>query len=104
MAKATAAQIQQALLADSAPHELEVFQAYRRTCRRVTGVVFALTNDVVMLNDYARAVLDPVDQAALFALAAQSSDPIGSARRIPITLQLPTGTHGADALRARPGR
>jgi sigma-54 dependent transcriptional regulator, acetoin dehydrogenase operon transcriptional activator AcoR len=92
LAKATAAQIQQALLADSAPHELEVFQAYRRTCRRVTGVVFALTNDVVMLNDFARAVLDPVDQAALFALAAQSSDPIGSARRIPITLQLPTGT------------
>ena len=91
LAKSTAEQIQQALLADSAPHELEVFQAYRRTCRRVTGIVFALTNDVVMLNDHARAVLDPLDQAAMFAQAAQTGHPIIPGRRIPVSLQLPTG-------------
>jgi sigma-54 dependent transcriptional regulator, acetoin dehydrogenase operon transcriptional activator AcoR len=64
LAKSTAEQIQQMLLADSALHELELFQAYRRTCRRMAGIVFAMTSDAVMLNDHARAVLDPADQAA----------------------------------------
>ncbi len=93
LAKSTAEQIQQALLADSAPHELEVFQVYRRTCRRVTGVVFALTNDAVMLNDYARAILDPIDQEALFGQAAQAVESFGLSRRAPMALQLPTGAH-----------
>ena len=91
LAKATADQIQQALLVDSAPHELEVFQAYRRTCRRVTGIVFALANDAVMLNDHARATLDPLDQAALLVQATQVDEATGTGRRAPIALRLPTG-------------
>jgi transcriptional regulator of acetoin/glycerol metabolism len=94
LAKATADQIQQSLLTDVSPHELEVFQAYRRTCRRVPGIVFALTNDAVMLNDHARAVLDPADQAALLAHAAQFTEaPAWStqSRRGPLVVQLPTG-------------
>ena len=36
-----------------------MLQAYRRTCRRTTGIVFALTGDVVMLNEHARTDLEP---------------------------------------------
>lgn len=92
LAKTTAEQIRQALQADSGPHELELVQAYRRTCRRMTGIVFALANDAVMLNDYARAVLDPADQAALIAQAAEASDALSPGRRGPITVSLPSGT------------
>ncbi|MGX7678120.1 sigma-54-dependent Fis family transcriptional regulator [Jatrophihabitans sp. DSM 45814] len=91
LAKTTADQIQQALLADSGLHELELLQAYRRTCRRLTGIVFALTSDAVMLNDHARAVLDPVDQAALFAQAAQATESLASGERWSAGLRLPTG-------------
>src|SRR6185312_12666392 len=54
LAKTTAGQIQQALLADSGVRELELLQEYLRTCRRTAGIVFALNNDVVMMNDNAR--------------------------------------------------
>jgi transcriptional regulator of acetoin/glycerol metabolism len=92
LAKSTAEQIQQALLADSGTHELELLQAYRRTCRRMAGIVFALTTDAVMLNDHARAVLDPADQAALLAEAAQAADDLPPGRRWSVGVRLPTGT------------
>ena len=53
--------------------QLELFQEYLRTCSRRTGIVFALNSDVVMLNDYARSVLSPADQAALLAQATESA-------------------------------
>jgi transcriptional regulator of acetoin/glycerol metabolism len=92
LAKSAASQIQQALLADSGVHELELFQAYRRTCRRMAGIVFAMTSDAVMLNDHARAVLDPSDQAALLAEAAQASESEAPGRRWSCGVLLPTGT------------
>jgi transcriptional regulator of acetoin/glycerol metabolism len=88
LAKTTAEQIRQELLADSGMHELELFQAYRRTCRRIAGIVFALTDDVVMLNDHARAMLDPADQAALLAQATEALTP---GRRGSVDVRLPTG-------------
>jgi transcriptional regulator of acetoin/glycerol metabolism len=94
LAKATAEQIRQALLADSGPHELELVHAYRRTCRRLTGIVLALANDAVMLNDYARAVLTPADQAAVITQAAEASDELASSRRGPIPVRLPSGAEG----------
>ena len=45
-------------------HQLELLQEYLRTCRRMAGIVFAVSDDMVMLNDHARTVLDPGDQAA----------------------------------------
>jgi transcriptional regulator of acetoin/glycerol metabolism len=72
LAKTTADQIQQALLTDSGVRELELLQEYLRTCRRTTGIVFALNNDVVMMNDYARQVLDPSEQAVLLGQAAET--------------------------------
>jgi len=92
LAKTTADQIRQALVAESGLHELALFQAYRRTCRRITGIVFALTSDAVMLNDHARAVLDPADQAALLAQAAQAAEALAPGPRSSVVVRLPTGT------------
>ncbi|MBA3800729.1 MAG: GAF domain-containing protein, partial [Geodermatophilaceae bacterium] len=89
LARTTADQIRQALLADTGAHQLELFQEYLRACRRMTGVVFAMSSDVVMLNDYARTQLDPADQAALLAQAAEAA---AAGQRGPILVRLPTGT------------
>ena len=87
--RATADNIREAMLADGSPQEFELFQAYLKTCRRMTGIVFAVTHDLVMLNDHARAVLHPLDQAALFAEA--TSEHFGPERRSSVVMQLPTG-------------
>ena len=89
LARTTADQIRQALLADTGAHQLELFQEYLRACRRMTGVVFAMSSDVVMLNDFARTQLDPADQAALLAQAAEAA---AAGQRGPILVRLPTGT------------
>src|ERR1022692_1229671 len=52
LAKTTADQITQALLTGSGEREFELLQEYLRACRRTTGIVLALNNDVVMMNDY----------------------------------------------------
>ena len=88
LAKTTAEQIRQALLADASLHELELFGEYLRTCRRMTGAVFAMSNDVVMLNEFARAVFDPADQSALIDLASVA---LAGGRRGSLAVQLPTG-------------
>jgi transcriptional regulator of acetoin/glycerol metabolism len=88
LARTAAEQIRQALLAESGLDELELFQAYRGTCRRMRGIVFALTSDAVILNDYARTVLDPADQVALLAEAAEA---LTTRRRGSTVVNLPTG-------------
>src|SRR5215217_3563340 len=72
LAKSTAEQIRQALLADAGTRELELFGEYLRACRRTAGIVIALDADVTMLNDLARTVLDPADQAALVGFGADA--------------------------------
>jgi transcriptional regulator of acetoin/glycerol metabolism len=91
LAKTTADQIRQALLIDSDPREFELFQAYRRTCRRTPGIVFAMTSDSVMMNEHARALLDPAEQAALIAQATQTSTSLFPRRRSSAVVTLPTG-------------
>jgi sigma-54 dependent transcriptional regulator, acetoin dehydrogenase operon transcriptional activator AcoR len=87
LAKTTAVQIRQALLTDAATQEIELLQEYLRVCRRTPGIVFALNNDVVMMNDYARTVLAPADQDVLLRLAAEAL----GARRDSVLVELPTG-------------
>ena len=87
LAKTTAVQIRQALLTDAATQEIELLQEYLRVCRRTPGIVFALNNDVVMMNDYARTVLAPADQDALLRLAAEAL----AAGRPSLLVELPTG-------------
>ena len=89
LAKTTAGQIQQALLADSGIRELELLQEYLRTCRRTAGIVFALNNDVVMMNDNARHALDPAEQAVLLAQAAETL--AGRNPTAALDVELPSG-------------
>jgi sigma-54 dependent transcriptional regulator, acetoin dehydrogenase operon transcriptional activator AcoR len=87
LAKTTAVQIRQALLTDAATQEIELLQEYLRVCRRTPGIVFAINNDVVMMNDYARTVLAPADQDSLLRQAAEAL----AAGRASVVLALPTG-------------
>ncbi|HET8914672.1 MAG TPA: GAF domain-containing protein, partial [Propionibacteriaceae bacterium] len=88
LAKTTAGQIRQALLADAAAQEIELLQEYLRVCRRTPGIVIALNNELVMMNDYARTVLAPADQAALLQQATEAL----AGRRRSVLVDLPTGT------------
>ena len=96
LAKTTADQIRQALLTDSGVRELELFQAYLQACRRTAGMVLALNNDVVMMNDHARHLLDPADQSALLGLAAEA---LAHGHRTQILIDLPTGNRARMSCR-----
>jgi transcriptional regulator of acetoin/glycerol metabolism len=100
LAKTTAGQIQQALLTDSGIRELELLREYLRTCRRTAGIVFALNNDVVMMNDNARHVLDPGEQSILLAQAAETL--AGRHPTAPVVVELPSGVKAR--LHCRPVR
>src|SRR5919107_3183731 len=89
LAKSTAEQIRQKLLTDSGIRELELLQEYLRTCRRTAGMVFALNNDVVMMNDNARHALDPAEQAVLLAQAAETL--AGRHPTASVVVELPSG-------------
>jgi transcriptional regulator of acetoin/glycerol metabolism len=88
LVKSTADQITQALLAAGSSRDLRLLQEYVRACRRTGGIVLALGNDVVMLNDHARRALDPADQSALIGHATEAL-----ARQNPgaVTVDLPSG-------------
>jgi transcriptional regulator of acetoin/glycerol metabolism len=92
LAKNTADQIQQALLTNSGVRELAVLQAYRQTCRRTGGAVFAVTNDAFLINDHARAELEAPDQAALLAQALEAGTTLAAGRRRSVDVLLPTGS------------
>ena len=101
LAKTTADQITQSLLATTGAQEYELLQEYLRACRRTAGIVLALNNDMVMMNDYARHVLDPGDQVALLGHAAEAlaGDHVG-----PIDVELPTGARARMYCRPLQGR
>jgi sigma-54 dependent transcriptional regulator, acetoin dehydrogenase operon transcriptional activator AcoR len=88
LAKTTAGQIRQALLSDASTREVELLHEYLRACRRTPGIVFALNNDVVMMNDYAQTLLGPADQSALLRQAAEAI----AERRTSVLTELPSGT------------
>ena len=90
LAKSAAEQIRQALLADAGVHQLELLQEYLRTCRRSPGIVLAVTGETVILNDQARSMLDPIDQAALLAHAGES---LRGDHRRRVHVELPSGAH-----------
>jgi transcriptional regulator of acetoin/glycerol metabolism len=88
LARTTAEQIKQSMLTHSDIREMALFQAYLRTCRRTTGIVMAFNEDVVMMNDRARRLLDPADQAVLLGHATQA---LAEGRATSATVALPTG-------------
>ena len=96
LAKTTAEQIRQALLADAGAPRARAAAGVpahlpphrRASCSRSN-------NDIVMLNDHARAVLDPADQAALLAHAAEA---LAGDRRGAVARRAAQRAHGADVL------
>ncbi len=87
LAKTTAEQIRQALLTETGMREIELLHAYMRACRHNPGMVFALNNDVVMMNETARMTLAPGDQTALLRYAAEAL----AHRREASSVELPSG-------------
>ena len=100
LARTTADQITQALLADGSEREFELLQEYRRACRHTSGIVLALSHDVVMLNDAARRLLDTSDQAVILNHAA---DVLAGRRTGAVTVQLPSGLQARIFGRPIPG-
>src|SRR5215470_11164803 len=88
LAKTTADQITTNLINDSTAREFRLMQEYLRACRHSSGIVLALSSDVVMMNDSARQVLDPADQVAVLGHATEA---LASRRQAPVTVTLPTG-------------
>lgn len=87
LAKTTAEQIRQALITETGMREIELLHAYLRACKHHSGMVFALNNDVVMMNETARTTLTPGDQASLLRHAAEAL----AERREAICVDLPSG-------------
>jgi len=101
LAQSTASQIMQALLNDSNAQEFQLLQEYLRACQHTGGFVFALTNDMVLMNDHARDTLDPGDQAALLGHAAEA---LAGGHPGPVDVELPSGARArmhCRALRAK---
>ena len=88
LAQSTARQVTQGLLDDSSAEEFQLLREYLRACRYTGGFVFALTSDMVLMNDRARDTLDPGDQAALLGHAAQA---LAGDRPAVVDVELPTG-------------
>ncbi|MQA63009.1 MAG: GAF domain-containing protein [Actinophytocola sp.] len=88
LAKATAQEIQKELTTQVGLRELSLFTEYLRACRRAHGIVFAINNDLVMTNEHARHMLDPQDQAAMLADAAEL---LSGGKDFTHTMDLPSG-------------
>ena len=99
LVQSTADQLTQALGETSSSRDVRLLQEYTRACRHTGGIVLALGNDVVMLNDHARQALSPADQAVLIAqatetLIAEAVTAGTQRRRRPsgaVTVDLPSG-------------
>jgi transcriptional regulator of acetoin/glycerol metabolism len=100
LAKTTADQITQALLTDSNAREFELLQEYLRACRHSAGIVLAVNHDVVMMNEHARQVLDPADQAVLLG---QATETLASRHSGAVLVELPTGATARMYCRALRG-
>jgi transcriptional regulator of acetoin/glycerol metabolism len=88
LVRSTADQLNQALSEASNSRDLRLLQEYTRACRHTGGIVLALGNDVVMLNDHARQALSPADQAVLIS---QAADALGRPAPGAVTVDLPSG-------------
>src|SRR3954470_2521762 len=88
-----------ALLGNNDVRELGLFQAYMRACRRTTGILLAFNDEVVMMNDLARRLLDPADQSVLLGHASQ----VLAEGRASATIALPTASKVRMQCRTVPG-
>jgi transcriptional regulator of acetoin/glycerol metabolism len=88
LAQSTAGQITQALVNDASAGEVQLLHEYLRACRHTGGIVFALNDDMVMMNHSARNELEPGDQAAMLGHAAEA---LATGRAGRLDVELPSG-------------
>lgn len=88
LARTTAKRIEEAMLASTGARELSLFREYLASCRRGSGAVLAVNQDVVMVNSHAEELYDVTDRAALISHAA---DVAGSAKPVTVLVDLPSG-------------
>jgi transcriptional regulator of acetoin/glycerol metabolism len=88
VASTVARRIEETLLQQSGRRELSLLHDYLTACHRNRGAVLALGDDLLMMNDRARELLDPADQTPLLAEAAEA---LSTGRRQQLVLDLPSG-------------
>ena len=86
-AASVARRITEVLVEQSSRRELALLQDYLATCRRSHGAVIAIGPDLLMLNDRARELLGPGDQAPLLAEALDALS-VGGGQ---LVVDLPSG-------------
>jgi len=101
LAQSTSRQVTQGLLNDSNAGVSQLLRGYLRACRHTGGIVFALTHDMVLMNDQARDTLDPGDQAALLSHAAQG---LAGDHPAQLDIELPTGARARMQCRPLRGK
>jgi transcriptional regulator of acetoin/glycerol metabolism len=72
LASSTARQIEAELRAQTGMRELALVHEYMKICQRSSGPVLALNNDVVMMNDALRQLVDPTEQQTLIGYAVDT--------------------------------
>ena len=89
-ASTIARRIEEALLEHTGRRELALLQDYLAACQRNRGPVVAISNDLVMLNDAARQLIDPRDQVILLGLASEA---LAAGKHTQFSCPLPTGVN-----------
>ncbi len=89
IATAVAKRIEELLLEQSGRREVTLLNDYLAACRRGRGAVFALSADLLMMNDRARELFDPADQGPLLAEAGAA---LAEGRTHPLLVDLPSGS------------
>jgi transcriptional regulator of acetoin/glycerol metabolism len=89
LASSTARQIEAELRAQTGMRELALVHEYMKICQRSSGPVLALNNDVVMMNDALRQLVDPAEQQTLIGYAVDTMR--ADNRHALRTVELPSG-------------
>lgn len=88
VASSVARRVEETMLRQSGRRELALLHDYLTACHRNRGAVLAVSDDLLMMNDQARELLDPGDQTPLLAEATEA---LNSGRRHQLVIDLPSG-------------
>ncbi|MHA6780116.1 sigma-54-dependent Fis family transcriptional regulator [Pseudonocardia saturnea] len=88
IASTVAKRIEELLLEQSGRRELALLHDYLIACQRGRGAVFALSDDLLMMNDRARELFEPADQGPLLAEAGEA---LKAGHRHQVLVDLPSG-------------
>lgn len=88
VASSIARRVEETMLRQSGRRELALLHDYLTACHRNRGAVLAVSDDLLMMNDQARELLDPGDQTPL---VAEATEALNSGRRHQLVIDLPSG-------------